>query len=170
MWLHLHLCFFHHPASRALKSNAQPVRSLWHFRFCTQPWVMATAAQSSAWQVYPPTARFSFPVCTTGKMGWANSSESWETLNAISRNKAARQKPQVPAFFPQSRLTMRYAVRCICSLACYPGGYLVSLFEICYRWTKGKSESKRICWAASDHWITQSAKLNTTHFTAGFCL
>lgn len=47
LWLHLHpsLSLCHHPASKPLRRNGvQPVLSSWCFRFCTQPWVRASAA------------------------------------------------------------------------------------------------------------------------------
>lgn len=109
------------------------------------------SCSTSVWQVYPLTAGFSFPVCTTLEMGWAKPSEPWETLNAISRNEAARQKPQVPVFSPH------HAVRCIGSLAVCSSGYLVSLLDIHYAWTKGRSKEKRNGWPILDG-ITRSAK------------
>lgn len=113
------------------------------------------SCSTSVWQVYPLTAGFPFPVCAALMMGWAKPSESWETLNAISRNDTASQKPQVPVFSPLWCLTRQWDVYVI--WLCYPLGYLVSLLGVHYVWTKGRSEGKRNGWSVSDS-ITRSTK------------
>lgn len=111
------------------------------------------SCSTSIWQVDPLTAGFPFPVCAALRMGWAKSSESWETLNAISRNNTASQKPQVPVFSPLWCLTMQWDAHII--LFCYSLGYVVSLLDVHYVWTKGRSEGKRNGWSVSDS-ITRS--------------
>lgn len=114
------------------------------------------SCSTSVWQVYPLTAGFPFPVYAALTMGWVKSSESWETLNARSRNNTASQKPQVPVFSPLWCLPMQWDAHII--WFCYPLGYLVSLLDVHYVWTKGRSEGKRHGnWSVSDS-ITRSSK------------
>lgn len=115
------------------------------------------SCSTSIWQVDPLTAGFPFPVCAAPRMGWAKSSESWETLNAISRNNTASQKPQVPVFSPLWCLTMQWDAHII--WFCYSLGYLISLLGVYYVWTKGTSEGKRNGWLVSDL-ITRSSKFH----------
>lgn len=113
------------------------------------------SCSTSIWQVDPLIAGFPFPVCAALRMGWANSSESWETLNAMSRNNTASQKPQVPVFSPLWCLTMQWDAHII--WFCYSLGYVVSLLGVHYVWIKGRSEGKRNGWSVADS-ITTSTK------------
>lgn len=109
------------------------------------------SCSTSLWQVYPLTAGVSFPVCTTLKIGWAKSSESWETLNAISRNSTARQKAQVPMFSPLLCLTVQWDVYVVLPFRML--GKALWIFT-----TSGvKEEVKRNAQPVSD-WFTRSTK------------
>lgn len=113
------------------------------------------SCSTSIWQVYPLTAGFPFPVCAALTMGWATSSESWETLNAISRNSTASQKPWVPVFSPLWCLSVQWDTHII--WFCYSLGHLVSLLGVHYVWTKGRSQDKTNGWSVLDS-ITRSTK------------
>lgn len=110
------------------------------------------SCSTSIWQVDPLTAGFPFPVCATLRMGWAKSSESWETLNAVSRNNTASQKPQVPVFSPPWCLTMQWDAHIIWFW--YSLGYVVSLLGVHYVWTK-EVKVRENGWSVSDS-ITRS--------------
>lgn len=123
------------------------------------------SCSTSIWQVDPLTAGFPFPVCAALRMGWAKSSESWETLNAISRNNPASQKPQVPVFSPLWCLTMQWDAHII--WFCYSLGYMVSLLDVHYVWAKGRSEGTRNGWYQTQ---LLGAENPMSHSIAGFYL
>lgn len=109
------------------------------------------SCSTSVWQVYPLTTGFPFPVCASLMMGWAKSSESWETLNVISKSEAS------------GSCVFSHMVRWFC----YSLGYLVSLLGVHYVWTKGRSEGKRNGWYQTQLLGEQNPM---SHSIAGFYL